>query len=202
MAEVAVMTMTGSTINPLHRGLVYEGHLPLSWKAVPTLPGDNEMTSLEYTNSEVLRTLFALESHPSDLGEDNEGKSQDLVRLDFKVNLLLDLVGQLLTQQLVIPEARELTLMANGILWQDTDPPPVASVLRIELYLNMRYPRPLVLHGRVQDIRQLPQNWTAEMEFYEQGESVREGLERFIFVQHRRTIAQNRLKNRRSFPES
>lgn len=190
--------MTESTSHLPHHGLVYEGHLPLAWKPLSALPADTELAGLEYANSEVLRTIFALESHVGELSEDTEGKSPDLARLDFKVNLLLDLVGQLLSKQLIIPDSRELTLMADGLCWQESDVPPQDSLLRIELYLNLRYPRPLVLHGQVRET----QDRRVAVEFCGQGESVREGLERFIFVHHRRAVAQSRLKNRRSPPES
>lgn len=190
--------MTESTPHLPHRGLVYEGHLPLAWKPLSALPADSELATLEHANSEILHIIFALESHVGELSEDAEGKSPDLARLDFKVNLLLDLVGQLLSKQLIIPESRELTLMADGLCWQEADAPPLDSLLRIELYLNLRYPRPLVLHGRVWEI----QDRRVAVAFCEQSEAVREGLERFIFVHHRRAVAQNRLKNRRSPPES
>lgn len=190
--------MTESTSHLPHHGLIYGGHLPLAWKPLSALPADTELAALDYANSEVLRTIFALESHVGEISEDTEGKSPDLVRLDFKVNLLLDLVGQLLSKQLVIPHSRELTLTADGMLWQESNAPPPDSLLRIELYLNLRYPRPLALHARVREI----QDRRVAVAFCGQSEAVREGLERFIFVHHRRAVAQSRLKNRRSFPES
>lgn len=191
--------MAESKSNSIGRGLIYEGHLPLVWNEIPALPADTELSGLEYANLEVLRTIFALETHTGEPHDDTaETASSELARLDFKVNLLLDLVGQVLARQLAIPKARQLTLMPDKILWRDSVAPAPDRLVRIELYLTPKYPRPLTLHGQVREVRSLPEGQTILAEFLSPGDALQEGLERFIFVHHRRAIAYNRRRGKRT----
>jgi len=183
----------------LGRSLAYEGRLPLAWSELASPPGNADLASLEYANLEVLRAILALEAQSSDPGEDSpEIGSQDVARLDFKLNLLLELVGQLFARHQMIPEPHPLTLMPDGMLWQAAAAPALNSLLRIEVYGSLKYPRPLVLHGQVIEACPLTDGWAVWTAFHGLGEPVREGLERFIFIHHRRTIAYNRRRSKQS----
>jgi hypothetical protein len=180
-------------------GLAYTGHLPLAWSELAALPSSTELTNLDYANLDVLRNILALEIQAGDPSEDPlESGSQDMARLDLKLNLLLELVGQLFAQHHMIPPAHPLTLMADGMLWQATAAPTLNSLLRIEVYCHLKYPRPLVLHGQVTEVSPQADGWSVQTLFRGLGEPVREDLERFIFIHHRRTIAYNRRRNKPS----
>ncbi|HLA74270.1 MAG TPA: hypothetical protein VK624_22405, partial [Steroidobacteraceae bacterium] len=83
----------------LFEKLAYEDLLPVRW--VPHDKQIDEVTagSLAERNLRVLQACDALEEHGQlDKSDDEAPHSADLRRLDFKLNLLLDLAGQLLAQ--------------------------------------------------------------------------------------------------------
>jgi len=188
--------MTESTA----RGLVYEGRLPLVWSERGAAPSESELAHTESANLDILRTLLILETQTGNPSEDaQELESETIARLDFKLNLLLELVGQLFAQHQLIPNAHPLTLTTAALRWQDIVSPSIDSLVRIDLYCSMKYPHPVVLHGRVEERIAEAAGWTIGAALYGMGETVQEELERFIFVHHRRAVAQSR--RRRAPPE-
>lgn len=184
-------------------GLVFEGCLPLAWCVVDALPSPTDLEQQSSANLETLRLLSLLETPLGELGDDTpEAKSHDIARLDFKLNLLLELVGQLFVQQRIIPAARQLTLTSKNLNWQDDEKPTIGNLLHIELYCSLKYPRPLQLHGQVIDIAAQSTGWQIQVTFQALGEVLEEALERFIFVHHRRAIAQRRRQPVSSSPDS
>ncbi len=187
--------MTAITADPSAPGLIFTGRLPLAWREVSDPPDDVERRALERANLTILHTLFALDIHAGDSGDDPIAlvNATELKRLDFKVGLLLELVGQLLARQQDIPPERTLTLTVNGLDWRETDASPaVDGLLRLELYCNLGYPRPLILHARIAETVPSAGGWQVRTRFHEPGEPLREALERYIFLQHRRAIANSR----------
>lgn len=186
--------MTAITPDPSAPGLVFSGRLPLAWRELPDLPDTIEIRELERANLINLHTLFALDIHAGDFGDDPIAiaNATELKRLDFKVGLLLELVGQLYARQQAIPPEHYLTLTVNGLSWRADAAPPADSLLRLELYCNLSYPRPLVLHARVADTMPYPGGWQIQTHFQDPSESLQEALERYIFLQHRHAIAHSR----------
>jgi hypothetical protein len=186
------MTTTPADSSP--PGLVFAGRLPLAWHQLANLPDEIELRTLERSNLANLRTLFALEIHAGDSGDDPVAlaSANELKRLDFKVGILLELVGQLYARQQAIPPERALTLTTTGLIWRDTEPLATDCALRLDLYCNLNYPRPLVLHARVTETVAFAGGWEIRTLFQEPSESLQEALERYIFLQHRRAIAHSR----------
>jgi hypothetical protein len=176
-----------------NHGLVLGGCLPLTWRVIDSLPNAADLEQQSSANLDTLRFLSLLDTPLGESGDETpDGKSQTITRLDFKLNLLLELVGQLFVQQRVIPEARQLTLTSKNLNWQDDEKLTIGNLLHIELYCSLKYPRPLQLYGRVDNIIAQPMGWRIQMIFQALGEALEEALESFIFVHHRRTIAQRR----------
>jgi hypothetical protein len=174
-------------------GLLYEDTLPLSWQEIgPTAP--DRALSVQQANERLLRHLAAIEEHriePADEGHPQI--MQDLARLDLKVNLLLDMVGQLLSRQMVLPDPAPIKLGADRLQWTSRQSPPrPGDRLMVELYLNPRYPNPLTLLGTVEKVSQEGRGHVIEMVYGDVGEVVKDGLEKMIFRHHRRHIAQSR----------
>lgn len=186
--------MTTNTTDPAAPGLVFTGRLPLAWLELPVLPDDIEIRALERANLTILHTLFALDIHAGDVGDDPIAlvNATELKRLDFKVGLLLELVGQLFARQQAIPPERTLTLTVNGLDWQADVAPPIDSLLRLELYCNLSYPRPLILHARVAETIPNPGGWQIRTGLHDPGQPLQEALERYIFLQHRHAVAHSR----------
>lgn len=181
-----------------HSHLVFTGHLPLAWQELAVLPDAAELQHLEQTNLHILHTLFALDIHAGDYGDDpaTSSNASELKRLDFKVSVLLELVGQLFARQQAIPSERLLTLTVNELIWR-TNAPPTAAPLRLELYCNLSYPRPLILHALTSEIVPLEDDYQIKAAIYQSGEPLQEALERYIFLRHRRLIANRRGNSQR-----
>jgi len=191
--------MTAITTDQAIPGLVFAGRLPLAWREVAELPDELESRALERANLLNLHTLFALDIHAGDLGDDPLAlaNATELKRLDFKVGLLLELVGQLYARQQAIPPEHHLILAVNGLRWRAEAAPSAGGLLRLELYCNLSYPRPLILHARAIDAVPCPGGWQIQTRFEEPSAALQEALERYIFLQHRRSIAHSRRGNPR-----
>ncbi len=175
-------------------GLTFTGRLPLAWRELPALPDETELQHLEQANLNVLHTLFALEIHAGDHGDDPTAlaNATELKRLDFKVSLLLGLVGQLLAYQQATPPEHPLTLTVCDLSWRVATSPPPGALLRLELYCNLSYPRPLILHARISDVVSIESDNQIKATFLAISAPLHEALERYIFLQHRRNIASHR----------
>ncbi|MDQ5911084.1 MAG: hypothetical protein QG599_3181 [Pseudomonadota bacterium] len=190
--------MTTTPESP-HSSLVFTGHLPLTWRELPALPDDAELQRLEQTNLHILHTLFALDIHAGDYGEDPSAftGASELKRLDFKVSLLLEMVGHLFAAQQAIPPERLLTLTVTDLTWRVDAAPPLNALLQLELYCNLSYPHPLILHAQVTEIAPSPTDFLLKATTYLPSQALQEDLERYIFLRHRRTIAHRRTSNSR-----
>ncbi|HRD65813.1 MAG TPA: PilZ domain-containing protein [Candidatus Competibacter sp.] len=186
--------MTAIASDSSTSGLIFAGRLPLAWRELPNLPDAAELREVERANLIILHTLFALDMHAGDFGDDpiTLANATELKRLDFKVGLLLELVGQLYARQQAIPPERSVILAVNGLSWQADSAPPAGSLLRLELYCNLSYPRPLVLHARLAEAVSNAYGWEIRTRFHDPGEPLQGALERYIFLQHRHTVANSR----------
>ena len=174
--------------------LTFTGCLPLAWRELPAPPDEVELRNIEQANLTVLHTLFALDIHAGDYSDDPSAltNASELKRLDFKVSLLLEMVGQLLARQQAIPPQHPLTLTVNDLSWQAAAAPPVGALLQLDLYCNLSYPRPLILYAQVADTVASESDYPIKAAFYRPSTALQEALERYIFLQHRRFIANRR----------
>lgn len=182
-----------------HSSLAFAGCLPLAWRELPALPNPDELQNQEKTNLHILHILFALEIHAGDYSDDpySASSGSELKRLDFKVSLLLEMVGQLFARQQAIPPERALTLTAGELRWR-ADAAPAADVpLQLELYCNLSYPRPLVLYAHAHEIIPVENTYQINATLQQPGEPLQEALERYIFLQHRRAIANQKGNSQR-----
>lgn len=184
-----------------HSTLVFSGYLPLSWRELPSFPEATELQHIEQTNLHILHTLFALDIHAGDYGDDPSllSSASELKRLDFKVSVLLEMVGALLAGQQAIPTEHQLTLAVTYLSWHTETPPPHDVPLRLELYCNFSYPRPLILHGYVDQSLLAADAMPPQTRiiFHPPSEPLQEALERYIFLRHRRMIANRRGNSQR-----
>lgn len=187
------------TSDTQHSSLVFNGCLPLAWRELPAFPDDAELKHLEQNNLHTLNVLFALDIHVGDYGDDPAllfGTSE-LKRLDFKVGLLLEMVGILFANQQAVPPERQLTLTVAGLSWRTDVIPSPQALLRLELYGSLSYPRPLILHAAVSETLAVDGAHQVKAAFYQPGEPLQESLERYIFLRHRRMIANQRGNSQR-----
>jgi len=179
--------MTDHPQESLGTGLVLQDRLPLRWRSGPQQESDP--VRLQLANEETLRVILSLDAHHVEAGDENPELAHEIERLESKINLLLELVGQVLARQLQIPEAVDVRLSAREIAWQSAPPAPASGDGVVELYVCTRYPRPLHLPVRFRPAGQ--PGWT-HAELRELGEPVQELLEKLVFRHHRRQIAAHR----------
>lgn len=183
--------------DPLAEGIVYEDDLPVAWRVIDEFPGHAQLEHLNHANESFLKSFASLEENPTlrhELDDDRTDYAQELVRLDLKVNLLLDLVGHVLSRQLELPMPVRVRMNSSGLEWFGSGLPPAGSRVLLALYLHPRYPRPLELPGSIVVGGGIDQSASAKIRFYGLGDSMRESLEKLIFRHHRRKIASARSK--------
>ncbi len=178
--------------DPLAQGLIYEDTLPLTWRRLESAPGETQLARLNDSNEAFLRALSALEEHHpghAELEDRFPIIRQELERLDLKLNLLMELVGHVLSRQMMLPEPLPVRVGAGGIQWRSGVLPERGARVYVELYLRPRYPRPLELVGEVTECS----DNQVKLAFVGMSEAVQDWLEKLIFRHHRRRIARRRL---------
>ncbi|GAB4356777.1 MAG: hypothetical protein Kow006_24100 [Gammaproteobacteria bacterium] len=178
----------------LGSGVVYEARLPLVWKALKAMPEPAQLASLNDHNETVLRTVLSLEEVGSEHSEEGAGSNQELVRIEAKINLVLNLVGQLLAAQSTIPAKVPVVLSADALEWSGARLPAAEQPVLLELYLHPSYPRPLRLVGISRPAGTASDRPNCRVEFRGLGEPAQEVLEKLIFRHHRRAVAQARAR--------
>jgi len=175
------------TPDSLGSGVALEDRLPIRCQP---LPAHSDAFARQQANEEVLRAILSLdEIHRSELHEQDPALAQELVRLESKVDLVLELVGQLLVRQLFLPEAVPLRVFAGRVEWEAAAPPATGQPVLIELFICPRIPRPLWLAATV---LAAPRPGWAAARFGDLGDSVQDQLEKLIFRHHRRRVAVTR----------
>jgi hypothetical protein len=175
----------GSDTVVLHNELAYEEVLPVSWAAFAGTVDAAVAASFTERNVRLLQALAAIEDHGVADKPDDSGS--DLTRLDFKINLLLDLVGQLLVANRPRPLPVAIRFNAQGAVWHASAPLPEAGGQGIvEIHLRDFLAEPLRLMGTLTAVS--PEG-EVKARFAPVGEAVADLLERLIFRHHRRQVA-------------
>lgn len=175
----------------LGEGLIFKALLPITWTPLGSPLTDQQVSQLNASNEKVLNTIAALEEYPLEPADTHTSHGHELARLDFKVNLLMDLVSQMLSKHLQLPSPIPVSIDARGISWtasQLDNVPKIESTILICVYLNSDYPRAVEIPCRILSVDE--RNIRAE--YLPLGDTVQEALEKLIFRHHRRSIAQAR----------
>jgi hypothetical protein len=167
--------------------IAYEDLLPVRWRAQTEPVSDLQAQQYAERNLRVLQACDALEEQGrTEKPDDNSPHSADLMRLDLKLNLLLDVVGQLLaaSQQRAQPVQIRFNAMGAHFAW----PQPLAVGARGVLEVTLRdiVVQPLNLPAEV--VAGAPAGFT-RVRFVSLGENVADHIEKLVFRRHRRKIA-------------
>ena len=168
-------------------GVVFSGSLPLSLELLAEAPREQDLLRANEANELLLRSVSALEEKIEQ--DDSDEIVQELRRQDMKLNLILDLIGTLLQQYQVIPQAREIQLTAGGLRLALSQNSVLTQHCRIQLYIEPALPKPLTLFGSCQASAQAGMT---DIRFEGLSPVVTNNLDKFIFRHHRRKIAQAR----------
>jgi len=167
--------------------LAYEDLLPVRWRSTPQLVDDVTAQHFAERNVRVLQSCDALEEHGQlDKSDDESPHSADLRRLDFKLNLLLDLAGQLVAASQ--PRLRPFNIRLNAMgasftydeMLNEGDYGVLEVVLRDIVVQPLNLPAQVVSGAEPGQVR---------VRFLSLGEVVADHIEKLVFRRHRRKIA-------------
>lgn len=182
--------MTATEKDSLGASIYYEDVRPIACVVIEDEPNVMQSVRCDTENDNVFTVLAALEETPLD-SNDNTLNSVDLQRIEYKLNLTLDLVSQLFAQQFSLPEPAELRLSSERIAWKGEVVKPEYSLVSISLYLNDRYPKPIKLFGHMVATSEASEFQNHAI-LLPMKLSVQDKLDKFIFRQHRRCVAHNK----------
>ena len=141
-----------------------------------------QQASRDFANLTLLNGLAALDKPGGDLHADSPDSPQ-LQRLEAKIDLGLQMLGQLLNANSPLPAQQDILFSAQAIAWRSTTPPPAAE-LQLQLFIDSRIPQPLQLKARLDG--QQGDYWVAR--FVDVPEALQDGLDRAVFRWHRRQV--------------
>src|SRR5487761_1752125 len=120
----------------LYEELAFQDVLPVLWRAAPGPLDADAAAGLAERNLQVLQAWDAMEEHgPMEKPDENSPYAADLMRLERKMNLLLDLVGQILATNRPRPAAAAVRFNALGAVWRSTPPLPEAEAQSVKKIL-------------------------------------------------------------------
>ncbi|WP_329742666.1 PilZ domain-containing protein [Dyella sp. A6] len=167
--------------------VAYVDHLPLA--LLPRDAGLESAAHVEERNLHVLNTLAALEERRNEPADDSNAVMQELQRLDNKLNVLVDIVGRLLSPDADLPPRQALRLNAIGAEIPASLRPDEAGAYFLKIHFDVCRALPLMLPVRFDPIQPSGHGFvTLDVS----GQAVQEGLERLVFRQHRRKVAEAR----------
>lgn len=188
--------MNSEAQSPQLEGITYGDRLPLTWELLPGPPSEGERHRLNRANEELLQNLLLLDEATQDIEEKEEGGGQEHIkRLEAKLDLLLSLVSEMMTTNGAQPEQYALTLGTRGLCVHTEKgiAQKEGALLRIRLYLNPQFPRPLDICGYLTAVQ--ADGFTVTYCPFE--ESLQSLMDKYVFRQHRRAVA---LARRRENP--
>jgi Atypical PilZ domain, cyclic di-GMP receptor len=185
----------------LYEELAFQDVLPVLWRVSPGLLEPDIAAGLAERNLQVLQAWDAMEEHgPVEKPDESNPYAADILRLERKMNLLLDLVGQILAANRPRPASTSVRFNALGAVWRGTTPLPEAGAQGVlEVYLHDCLAQPLRLPGRVTNVTP---DGNVKARFIPLGEAVADLIEKMAFRRHRRQIAGTRTSVRLTRPNT
>ncbi len=175
--------------------LAYEDLLPVRWRPLPQAVSELQAQQFAERNLRVLQACDALEEQGRvDKSDEQSPHSADILRLDLKLNLLLDVMGQMLAATQQRGDLMQIRFNAMGAHFAWPQPSPVGTHGVLEITLReivvqpLRLPSEVVSGGAVGQLR---------VKFVSLGETVADHVEKLVFRRHRRKIAGARQQSMR-----
>lgn len=180
--------MPASVRTEFDQRMAHEGSLHAAFQAEAEAPDAGALQALAERNAHVLVAIALLEERPRAERDDAGPMAQELARLDGKLNLLIEIVNHLLLPAAALPPRQRLRFNGVGAQVPLALLPPGAAQGRLRLHLDACLALPLELACRVESVH----DDVAFLAFSAFGDAVEEGLDRYVFRQHRRKLADER----------
>jgi hypothetical protein len=170
-------------------GLSFTDNISITWKPIAYQPDDSHLALVNESNESFLRAVSAISEVAKDVSEDSPVLSQELSRVDLKLNLLLDLVSQLIYQQSDIPAVTQVTVSSSEIKWRGEGLPEPGATVFIQVYIQRGTPKPLCFYGKVVSTPEDTASGCARVRYIGLCGSAKTWLDKLIFRHHRREVA-------------
>jgi hypothetical protein len=172
----------------LFEELAYSDALPMRWQPLTAALDPLQVANWMEHNLRLLQACAAIEDYGiTEKPDDATSHGSEFARLDLKVNLLLDLVGQLMVAQRPRPPAMPLRFNAIGATWRVAGTPPRPREKgTLEIYLRECLAQPLRLIGEIVSVGS---DSMVKVRFEYPGEPVADLIEKLAFRRHRRQVA-------------
>jgi hypothetical protein len=175
----------------LYDELAFQDVLPLAWKVMAHAVDRDTAAAYMERNARLLQAREAIDQlGPVDKPDENFPHAADFMRIELKMNLLLDVVGQILASSRPRPPAVPVRFNAQGVVWRSAGPLPEAGAQGVvEIHLHDCLAEPLRLPGRVSSASPDGQ---VKVRIVPVGETVADLIEKLCFRRHRRQVAGSR----------
>ncbi|MCR9104332.1 MAG: PilZ domain-containing protein [Gammaproteobacteria bacterium] len=170
-------------------GLAFTDEISIEWRLVEQMPDEARLAIVNESNESFLRAVSVVGAFPGEFSEEEVASSQEIARLDLKINLLLDLVSELLYQQSSVPARRTVTVSTNEIAWRDEHPPALGDIVFLQVYIQHGTPKPLSLYGSVVAVQDDTPQSRNRVRYLGLSPSAQSWLDKLIFRHHRREVA-------------
>lgn len=171
-------------------GVSYFTVIPLSWRTEAEA-SDDDVAVWMHGNVTLLRALATIEAmQPEIEGDAGSAVSKVLERLEFKIDLTLNLVAKLLTQHAVLPAACPVFVSTEGMEWICKEAATVGDDIVISAYISPKLPQPLILPAKIKAVQQEPGGTRVYATFTHLSEEAQDWISRTVFRYHRRAVQQ------------
>jgi len=178
----------------LGNALIYEDYVPLFAVALsggdaPALVANHQ---LELQNLNTLRMLWYMQESFHELPEHYHELLPVFQRLDNKIDMLMQMVGQVVSQSVQLPRSTRIRLCSTKMSWLSPSQVELSTKWKIECYLLASIPIPLTIVGNVLAVRPEGEHFWIDVELEPLGEQLSDLLDKIIFRAHRRAVAKQR----------
>jgi len=191
-AAITMVPMLEETNSVANAGPVLSGEFPLRWERISPAQLEQARDAVRDSNETTLRNYHLLDERTQESGDDRDESAPELVRIEQRLNLVIELLGQVLSSSLNLPAIAPCALSRDRFEWSGLDIPASGECVRLALYLHAHYPKPLVLVGQVTHVVGSADTARVTVQLAPLSESVGDWLDRLIFRAHRRRVAQVR----------
>lgn len=165
----------------------YEAALPLVWTPLADSVGGLRREQYNDDNLRVLAAVAVLDETRTPSSNDEPGAlDAEIVRLNQKLNLVIDLLGFLVAQQTSSQPPARVRLSWQGAVFAGPQTLGEAGLLSLSLHRSV--PQPFVWPARISHV----DGEERHARFAPFGDALQAALERHVFLRHRRAIAGNR----------
>lgn len=177
----------------LGKGLVYEDNVPLSFSLIEAASASGITPSEAARNLGVLRNLWMMQETMHEVPEEFSALEPALLRMESKLDLMVELLGQLLSKELQLPETHLVKISSQYLQWHCREPLELGSRVLLKCYLLPHLPLPLTVRGNVLAAEaQAEGGYLLTISLEDLDEQCSDLLDKIIFRIHRRTIARHR----------